>query len=122
MNRMLAVTMIVTTIAGCPMPRATADEHGRLRFEVELTESHRGRGVTGWAHNDLPWRVTNVRVRVDCLDESGTVTESVMGWVLGDVSAGGRAYFYVPVSSHPVTVRVSVQSFDKVAREAPEAP
>jgi hypothetical protein len=122
MNRMLAVAMIVTTIVGCLVARATADEHGRFRFEVEQTESHRGRGVAGWAYNDLPWRVTNVRLRVDCLDESGTVTESATGWVLGDVSAGGRAYFYVGVSSPAATVRVSVQSFDKVAREAPEAP
>ena len=123
MNRKLvALAMIVTTIAGCLVTRATADEHDGFRFEAEQTESHRGRAVAGWAYNDLPWRITNVRLRVDCLDDRGTVTESAMGWVLGDVSAGGRGYFYVPVSSPAPKVRVTVQSFDKVAREVPEAP
>jgi hypothetical protein len=122
MNGLLALAMIVTTIAGGLATRATADEHDAFRFEAEQTAGPRGRAVTGWAYNDLPWRITNVRLRVDCLDESGTVTETTMGWVLGDVTAGGRGYFYVPVSSPAARVRVTVQSFHKVAREMPEAP
>jgi hypothetical protein len=43
---------------------------------------------------------------------------------MGDVKAGGRGYFYVPVSSPAKTYRATVQSFDKVTLEAPrvEAP
>jgi hypothetical protein len=41
--------------------------------------------------------------------------------VIGDVKAGGRGYFWVPVSSPAKTYRATVQSFDKVAVEAPRA-
>jgi len=37
--------------------------------------------------------------------------------VVGDVEAGGRGWFYVPVSSPAATYRATVQSFDKVALE-----
>ncbi len=63
--------------------------------------------------------MTNVLVRVDSVDASATVTASSAGWVLGNVNAGGRGYFYVPVSSPAPTYGVSVQSFDTVARESP---
>jgi len=42
------------------------------------------------------------------------------GWVIGDMKAGGRGYFYVPVPAPVKTYRATVQSFDKVAIEAPE--
>ena len=63
-------------------------------------------------------------MRVDGVDANGTVTASASGWVVGDVKAGDRGYFYVPVSSPATTYRAIVQSFDKVAVEAPrfEAP
>jgi hypothetical protein len=47
---------------------------------------------------------------------------SASGWVAGDVAAGGRGYFYVPVSAHAPTYRPSVQRFDKVMLDAPQAP
>ena len=89
---------------------------GRRPFE--------GWGVEGYVYNGLPWRITNVRLRVDGVDANGTVTASVSGWVMGDVKAGDRRYFYVPVSAPAKTYRATVQSFDKVAVEAPrfEAP
>jgi hypothetical protein len=123
MNRLLLVLgMLVTIVAVSVVSNAqtaAGDEHSQFRFEFQQTESHRGLAVEGWAYNGLPWRITNVRVRVDSVDTNGTVIASAAGWVLGDVNAGGRGYFYVPVSSPAPTYRVSVQSFDKVAPEAP---
>jgi len=75
--------------------------------------------VEGYLHNDLPWRITNVRLRVESVDPAGRVTGEAAGWVLGDVAAGGRAYFFVPVSSPAATYRATVESFDKISREAP---
>ena len=95
------------------------DTQTAFRFELEEAQSHRGRGVEGYVYNDSSWRITNVRVRVDSVDGSGTVTSSASGWVIGDLRAGGRAYFYVPVSSSAATYRASVQSFDKVLLEMP---
>ena len=61
----------------------------------------------------------NVRVRVESVDANGMVTAAASGWVVGDVKAGGRGYFYVPVSTPAATYRASVQAFDKVLLEAP---
>src|SRR5436309_13224087 len=121
MKRMLlAVATVVTTIS-CPIvaraQNPVPDPQSQFRFELEEARSHRGRGVEGYVYNDLPWRITNVRVRVESLDGNGSVTSSASGWVIGDVRAGGRAYFYVPVSSAAPTYRASVLSFDKVLLE-----
>jgi hypothetical protein len=126
MNRLLLVLgMLVTTVAGPVVSHAqtaAGDEPSQFRFEFQQTESPRGLAVEGWAYNGLPWHITNVRVRVESVDRKGTVIASAAGWVLGNVNAGGRGYFYVPVSSPAPAYRVSVQSFDKVAPGIPEAP
>ena|SRR5437868_11291140 len=120
-----AIVVLAAVIGGLLAPVvATAqtpatDAPTPFRFELEEARSHRGRGVEGYVYNDLPWRITNVRVRVESLDGNGSVTSSASGWVIGDVRAGGRAYFYVPVSSAAPTYRASVLSFDKVLLETP---
>ena len=125
-KRMLVLTMITgilaPTIVGAQTPAPGAQRE--FRFDLEEAESHRGRGVEGYVYNDSPWRITNVRLRVESVDPSGTVTNESSGWVVGDVKAGGRAYFYVPVPSHAASYRATVQSFDRVMLEAPrpEAP
>jgi hypothetical protein len=120
-----AIVVLATVVGGLLAPIVTTaqtpatDAPTQFRFELEEARSHRGRGVEGYVYNDLPWRITNVRVRVDSLDGNGTVTSSATGWVIGDLRAGGRAYFYVPVSSLAATYRASVLSFDKVLLEMP---
>src|SRR5258708_22110457 len=80
-----------TRVAQAPEP---------FRFEVEeAATSHRGPGVEGYLHNSLPWRITNVRLRVESVDPAGKVIGEASGWVLGDVAAGGRGDVFVPVSS-----------------------
>jgi hypothetical protein len=128
MKRMLTlVVMTITMIAGAVVAKMqTPMAHAQTPFRFELAESDgpRGLGVEGYVYNGLPWRITNVRLRVDGVDANGTVTASASGWVMGDVKAGGRGYFYVLVSSPAKTYRATVQSFDKVAGERPriEAP
>ena len=128
MKRMLLLfAMTITTIAGAVGAKAqtaTADAQAPFRFELAQADGPRGLGVEGYVYNGLPWRITNVRLRVDSVDTRGTVTASAWGWVLGDVKAGDRGYFYVPVSAAANTYSAAVQSFDKVAVEAPriEAP
>ena len=92
----------------------------QFRFELEEAQrSHRGQAVEGYLYNGLPWRITNVRLRVESLDGSGRVTGEASGWVVGDVKGGGRGYFFVPVVSPAANYRATVQSFDKVVLEAP---
>jgi hypothetical protein len=126
MKRMLLLfAMTITTMAGPGVTRAqtpTADAETPFRFELAQASGPRGPGVEGYVYNSLPWLISNVRLRVDSVDATGTVTDSALGWVLGNVRAGGRGYFFVPVSSPAKTYRASVQSFDKVAIDAPQAP
>jgi hypothetical protein len=94
----------------------------RAGRDLESWRRDRGLGVHGYVHNPLPWRITNVRLQVDSVDANGTLIASASGWVQGDVGARGRGYFYVPIAAPAPTYRASVQAFDKVIFEAPQAP
>jgi hypothetical protein len=128
MNVVLVVVVTIATILGTATAPGTqtaiADDESPFRFQFEQSTSHRGLAVEGYLYNALPWRITNVRLRIDSVDAAGTVVASASGWVLGDVAASGRGYFYVPVSAQAATYRPSVQTFDKVMLEvpAPQAP
>ena len=102
---------------------STIQPDGRFRFEIaEGGNPHRGLAVEGYVYSGLPWRITNVRLRVDSIDSNGAVSAESYGWVLGDVAPGGRAYFYLPISSPAPMYRPAVQSFDRVSGETPQAP
>ena len=126
-SKELIVAVMIATAAEADVAGAQtemANGQPEFRFEVAEDGGFRGPGVQGFVYNDLPWRITNVRLRVDSVDTSGAVTESTWGWVQGDVRAGGRGYFYVRVPSLASRHRTSVQSFDKVTLDgsAVEAP
>ena len=119
MKTMLVGLAIIAAIIGT----ASVSRAQTFEFELEQTNSPRGIAVEGYVHNALPWRITNVRLQVDSIDASGAPIASASGWVVGDVAAGGRGYFYVPVSTPAATYRASVQRFDKVMLETtPQAP
>jgi hypothetical protein len=98
MKRMLLLfAMTLTTIAGAGIATAeTATADAPFRFELAQTDSHRGLGVEGYVYNGLPWRISNVRLRVESVDANGAVTASASGWVIGDVKAGGSRVFLRP--------------------------
>jgi hypothetical protein len=125
MKTMLLVLGMITTTLGAaiaPAGISRAGDASPFEFQLQQTESHRGLGVHGYVHNPLPWRITNVRLQVDSVDANGTLIASASGWVQGDVGARGRGYFYVPIAAPAPTYRASVQAFDKVIFEAPQAP
>jgi hypothetical protein len=78
----------------------TAQRHGRLEVE-------------GYVNNQSPYRVGNLRVLVDGLDDAGRVVDQRVSWVLGDIGGGSRVYFEVPVKPAP-HYRVSVFSYDRI--------
>jgi len=113
------IVTIVGTAIGARVQTPTTGDESPFRFQFEQSQSHRGLAVEGYVYNALPWRITNVRLRVDSIDENGTLVASASGWTPRDVIAGGRGYFYVPASVHAATYRPRVQTFDKVTLEAP---
>ena len=86
-----------------------------FRIEVGLRAYGLGPAVEGYVGNDGPLRLTNVRLRVDVLGTDGTAVAHAFGWVIGDVTPGGRGYFVVPVPTPGTTYRVRVLSFDIVS-------
>jgi hypothetical protein len=120
MKRVLVVFATVAAILGAATaPRvqtAIASDESPFQFQFEQSEGPRGLAIEGYVYNPLPWRI-HVRLRVDSFDGDGTRVASASGWVLGDVPARGRGYFYVPVSAPATTYRPSVQRFDKVMLE-----
>ena len=72
--------------------------------------------VQGSLDNHSPMRIGDVRLRVDTLDERGAVIGECFGWVIGDVPAGGRAYFLIRVPVPGPAYRISVESFDRMGQ------
>ena len=119
----IILAMVITGVFGSIVAaKAESLAIGDSQFRFELAQaqpSHRGQAVEGYLYNGLPWRITNVRLRVESLDGTGRVPGEASGWVVGDVKGGGRGYFFVPVASPAASYRATVQSFDKVALETP---
>lgn len=117
---LVVLIMMVSILSGAVVATAqtpAGDEQNAFRFQFAETPSHRRPAVEGSIYNHLPWPITDVRLQVDCVDGEGTVTSSSVGWALGTVRVGDQGYFYVPVASRAAAYRVTVQSFNKVARE-----
>ena len=94
----------------------------QFRFELREVTNHRGPAVEGYLYNGLRWRIGNVRVRVESLDPTGQVSGEAYGWALGDVPAGGRTYFVVPIAARGATYHATVDSFDRMSREEFQSP
>ena len=125
MSRLLFVLGMVAVALGTAIARtqsATADDQDPFTFQFEQTSGHRGLAIQGYIHNRLPCRITNVRVQVESLDANGTRIASASGWVQGDVRAGDRGFFYVPIVAPAPTYRASVETYDKVMLETPQTP
>ena len=78
----------------------TIQRHGRLEVE-------------GYVNNRSPYRVGNVRVLVDSLDDAGRIVDQRVSWVLGELGGDSRIYFDVPVTP-AAHYRVRLFSYDRV--------
>ncbi|MGH7392221.1 MAG: FxLYD domain-containing protein [Candidatus Rokuibacteriota bacterium] len=76
--------------------------------------------IAGQVHNDSPFRVTAVRLRVEGLDADSRPVGQAFVWALGAIEPGGRTTFAVEPMPGAVTYRIAVASFDVVS--GPEAP
>ena len=99
--------------AQSPTPAGSAF---RAEAEPDLL-GRRGPAITGWLYNDHDFTVSNVRVRVDVLDDGGQPLVSGEGWVYGNVPARGRAYFFVTVPRYGAGYRIGVLRFDRLQFE-----
>ena len=114
---MVAATTLVVVLAGAAVPalgQAPPGFRGPVfRVEPETRSEFRRTGyVTGWVYNDGQGIAGLVRMKVQMLDESGKVVAEHIGWAYGNVTAGGRAYFMIPIPPQsPPERRVVVDSW-----------
>lgn len=116
----LALGPSVMPDSASPQPADADQEPFRVEWEPQLLGGH-DPALKGYVENRTQMRITDVRLRVEALDGSGTVVGQSFGWVFGDVPASGRAYFVVPLAATGAAYRVSVMSYDLGAR-GPVAP
>src|SRR5207253_112586 len=100
--RSLAAATLVVVLGGAAVPalgQAPTGFRGPVfRVEPEVRSEFRRAGyVTGWIYNDGQGVAGLVRMKVQMLDESGKVVSEHIGWAYGNVTAGGRAYFLIPI-------------------------
>ena len=118
-RRMVAAAVAIAAMV-LP-PTAPAQERpGRagyvLRPEWSVDDTRAGRPrVVGYVYNDNNTRdATNVWLRVERVAADGAVQGASMARVQGDVRAGGRLVFAVPMPEAAASYRVLVDSVDWV--------
>jgi hypothetical protein len=116
---LLLATMVVLILAdvGRTPPAgalsATSSVDSRLRLDWEVGSRRGGRPVIqGYVYNDYLRAAAEVRLQVETLDASGTVTSRQLGFVPGIIPLRDRAYFEVPVKTAGASYRVSITAFD----------
>ena len=91
------------------------EQHFTVTWEAV---QRRGRQeVAGYVNNRSPYRVGNLRVLVDSMDDAGRIVDQRVSWVLGELGADSRLYFQVPVKP-AASYRVSVYTYDRIDQAA----
>jgi len=125
-----AIVAVVCLILGAAAPPAARsaeplDNEGDPRFRLEWSAgspSRPGTSLEGYLYNNDSHRIGLIQLKIEVLDEAGTVVSVGRGWVYGDVLAGGRAPFSVRPPVRGASYRISVNSFVRISRESREAP
>jgi hypothetical protein len=102
-------------VAGAQAPEAEVAKSLRVEWE-RSTAAWKRPSIEGYVYNDSSYRIGSVRLRVESLDGENRVVGERLAWVYGNINAGGRWYFSVPLPSGDA-FRVTVESFHLVARE-----
>lgn len=106
----IALLLIALGAEGVQAQMEAAPSQLRLEWSVDRDTRDRP-WITGYVYNDEPRWASNVRLRIEAVDDAGRVTGSMTGYVYGLVPPWGRAYFDLaapPGSSY----RVTVESFE----------
>jgi hypothetical protein len=116
---LVAVVVTVLLHAGPAAAQGSREQIFRIEYSKEAIPRG-GWAVEGYVHNESPrYLVSGVRLKVEVLDDSGGVTSESFGWVYGNVTPGGKAYFAVPVARRGADYRISVVSFTQNSVDAP---
>jgi hypothetical protein len=111
-----AVMLLGAALAG-PADAQTAARCGPFRVEWTRGElSPTAEKLEGFVYNESSCSVTDVRIHVVAVSGDGHPIGETLGWVYGDIPAGARAYFVVPLpGAAAADYQVNVVSFDEVS-------
>jgi len=87
----------------------------RVSWAPQANGATRTPRIQASVHNDSPYRVTDVRLRVEGLDADSHPVGQRSAWALGDIAPGGDTAFVVESMPGAVTYRITVISFDLVS-------
>jgi hypothetical protein len=114
----LVALLPLLPVAGALAPAHAANffaPDARFAVKWEPGQSKRGAPlVWGYVTNNTSTAATDVRLRVEVLDASGQVVGEIVTRLPGEVHAGGRSYFEVPVRAPGASYRISVVSFSYI--------
>jgi hypothetical protein len=85
------------------------DRYFRLEWEVDQS-TKRGPVITGYVYETFGRLAEDMRLAIETLDAAGAVTGTRIGYVMGTVPPGARAYFEIPVPAASA-YRVRILSF-----------
>jgi hypothetical protein len=113
---------LTALLLGCTLaaPGAAQEPAACGQFRVEWNRgepSPTSEKLTGFVYNESRCRVTDVRLHVVAVDSEGLPVAETSGWVFGDIRAGGRGYFTIPLTTPAAGYRVNVISFDEVSAD-----
>ena len=92
-------------------------EERYFRVEFSPATSRSGRPVLqGYLYNRHGEWAYRVRLLVEGLDAAGAVTATSIGYVTGDVPAGGRSYFEIAAPAPAARWRVRVFAYEWLPR------
>ena len=111
----VSVLMTAALLGAAPAARAQsyalpdADHYFRLEWEAGQSKK-RGPVITGYVYETSGRNTDTMRLAIETLDPAGNVTGTTMGYVMGMIPGGGRAYFEIPVPAASA-YRVRILSF-----------
>src|SRR4029453_2128223 len=109
------VIVLLTTTASGQSRGQSPNEWFRVSWAPQVNGATRTPRIEASVHNDSPYRVTNVRLRVEGLDADNHPVGQRSAWAFGDIAPGGETAFVVESVPGAVTYRMTVISFDLVS-------
>ena len=123
MSRAHAIAVALALLVGvAPAVPAVAQPGGECAsFRVEWNRgvlSPTAEKLEGFVYNESSCSVTDVRIQIVAVSDDGHSIGETLGWVYGDIPAGARGYFVVPLPAAAAAAadyRVNVVSFDEIS-------
>ena len=110
----LVVVLVMLTTAAWGQ---TQDRPGPDAFRVTWKSRPSGTPmIEGAVYNTSAYRVTAVRLRVEGFNDASNAVGEIFAWAIGDIPPSGQTSFVAESVPGAVTYRITVVSYDVVAR------